>query len=68
MVNADRGAAYHPDQVQVAPSGKGTALGGGASVTANQKVVNDMELLEGKSFSMVFGKDGNLVNYEGPIF
>lgn len=68
MVKADRGVSYKPDQVQIKPTGAACSLRGGAFVAVNQQIVNGGELMTGKSFSLVFGSDGKLVNYEGPIF
>jgi hypothetical protein len=67
MVKDDRGVIYPPSKVQITPSAEGTTLDGGALVTVNQTMMNGGILLDGKSFSLVFDKNGKLVHYEGPM-
>ncbi|HZV33089.1 MAG TPA: hypothetical protein VFB72_00825 [Verrucomicrobiae bacterium] len=68
MVKADRGVSYQPAQVEISPSAAATIIDGGAFVSVNKRMINGGELMDGKSFAMVFDKNGKLVNYEGPIF
>ena len=65
MVKADTGMTFLPNQVLIKPTGAASSLMGGAFVDIGLDVGNGVYKSFTKSnLSMVFGADGNLVNYQ----
>ena len=65
MVKADTGITFSPNQVVIKPTGAASSLMGGAFVDIGPDAGNGAYRSFTKSnLSMVFGADGNLVNYQ----
>ena len=67
MVKEDTGLTFHPDQVEISPTGAASSLSGGAFVHVGRQMMNGGEVFNGKNITMVFGQGGSLVQYEGPV-
>jgi hypothetical protein len=66
MVKADSGVEFKPNEVQIRPTGAASAMNGGAFVHIIPAGANPNNGLSSK-VDLVFGPDGNLVNYQRPI-
>ena len=67
MVKADSGVEFTPNEVLIKPTAAACALNGGAFVDILPTGADPNNALNFK-ISMVFGPDGNLVNYEKDPF
>jgi hypothetical protein len=61
VLKADSGRDFPPDQIAIRPTGRGSAMNGGAYVYVGEGVNEAMAPLA--KYAMVFGPDGNLVSY-----
>jgi hypothetical protein len=67
MVMADSGVEFKPNEVLIKPTAISSALNGGAFVNILPTGKDPNNALNFK-ISMVFGADGNLVNYQRDPF
>ena len=67
MVKADSGVEFKPNEVIIKPTAAACALNGGAFVDLRPTGADPNNALSSK-VSMVFGPDGNLINYERDPF
>ena len=65
LIKADSGKDFPPNQINIIPTGRSSAMNGGVAVYVDEGVnANGMRPALAK-YSMVFGPDGNLVCYDG---